>query len=172
MWRLKLTFLTQWIRHRPTFWCSVFWPIRHLFVIEFLLMVKGGWGLADNWWNSVKSIHITAMEKWNWLISIDALSALSLTSHQLWQIQSASLMLERVCTGFQDIYPFPLFRFFPSQAFAIPGQYAFAHQDVSIFFWVSDIHPVYLLLPTPSKLPLHPLSTLLCKNETPTFWHD
>lgn len=78
-----------------------------------------------------------------------------------------------VCTAFKDVYPFPPPScFFLSQAFAIPGQYAFAHQDVSIFFWVSDIHPVDLLLPTPSKLPLHPLFTLLCKDETPTFWHD
>lgn len=88
-----------------------------------------------------------------------------LASHQLWQIQPPSLMLEPVCTS-----SFPFFLLSPPpQAFAIPGQYTFAHQDVSMFFWVTDICPVDMLLPTPSELPLHPLFTLLCKDKTLTL---
>lgn len=117
--------------------------LTHQTSVCYWISAHGQRRVADNWWNSVKSIHITAMEKWKWLISKAALSAPRLTSHQLWQIQPASLVLEHVCTGFIDMYLFFSLRFCPSQAFTIPGQYAFAHQDVSISFWVTDIHPCW-----------------------------
>lgn len=55
--------------------------------------------------------------------------------HRLWQTQLSGHMLEHVYTSQSHKHvSFP-----PSQAFAIPGQYAFAHQDVSMLFWVTSV---------------------------------
>lgn len=146
----------------PTFWCSEFWPIRHLFVIEFLLMVKGGWQITDE-----NSVTLYTLQLWksgnDWFSKMPSVHWACFTpvvTNSTFKSNARARLRE-----FISFFP-PVS---PPQAFAIPGQYTFAHQDVSICFWVSVICPVDVL--TPSKLPQQPLFTLLCNNETPTFWH-
>lgn len=152
-------------------WHSLLWPIRHLFMLlDFWSWSKRGEKQQMTFrLNSIKSIHITAVEKRKQIDLQRSTHWTELAAHELWKSQLLSDMQEHVWTS--QSYNHISYSF---QAFAIPGQYAFAHQDVSMFFWVTDICPIDRLLPTPSKPPLCPLYTLLCKDETSLiliFWY-
>lgn len=171
---LKLTFsMSCWIAV-PNLAQSVVTYQASVYVIGFLVMVKEGEKQQMTFrWNSIQSIHITSVETREWI----DLQRGTLTVHcgHCAQAVNKATFEWHVRTGLhtpRSCNHVSIFSFF--QAFAIPGQYAFAHQDVSMFFWVTDICPVDLLLPTPSKPPLCPPYTLLCKDEisvTLIFWH-
>lgn len=167
---LKLMFSMSWLAAVLNLAQSVLTYQTSVYVIGFLAMVKEGEKQQMTFrWNSIKSIRIRAMEKRNGFSEMHSLHEFSL--HTQWHVHISSDMLKHVCTlqSHNSIYSF-----FSFQAFAIPGQYAFAHQDVSVFIWVADTRPNDLLLPTPSKPPLRPLCTLLCKDETSVTlicWH-
>lgn len=146
--------------------------LTHQTSVCYWISAHGQRRVADNWWNSVKSIHITAMEKWKWLISKAALSAPRLTSHQLWQIQPASLVLECVCTGFIDMYLF----FFPP-FLSLSGIYdSWAVRFCTSrckYILLSDWHPPVLTCSCPRLLSYH---YILCSPYSAKMkrrpWHD
>lgn len=170
---LKLTFsMSCWIAV-PNLAQSVVTYQASVYVIGFLVMVKEGEKQQMTFrWNSIESIHITSVETREWIDLQRCTQCTVATVHELWIKQLSSDMLGQASIP-PDHVTVSLF-FSSFQAFAIPSQYAFAHQDVSMFFWVTDICPVDLLLPTPSKPPLCPPYTLLCKDEisvTLISWH-
>lgn len=134
-----------------------------VYVIGFLAVVKEGQKQQMTFrWNSIKSIHIRAMERGREWIFRHALTALTLLSRTVTNLSFKWHV--GVFLHLPVLQPHLISYCF--QAFAIPGQYAFAHQDVSMFIRVTDICPNDLLPPTPSKSPLSPLCTLLCEDLT------
>lgn len=121
------------------------WPVAALMLEQYALTyqtsvyVIGFLDMAKEWemgaeqrmtfrWNSIKSIHIRATEKWNRMDFQKCTHCAEFTRYTLTNSHFESHV--RATLHLPVVQPHLLS--YSSQAFAIPGQYAFAHQDVSM----------------------------------------